>query len=275
MATIPAEQQLHPVGAYGDIFGETRFIGLELETTRNVNALPKVDNIEWNIEHSWYNNINDEEKAAFKKIIDPTEKFIAMLGADGGDIEITTEPISPTILLYDDNFNKALRNYNLYCLPDECSGTHVHISKLKSDKRNIWRNLYWFSVVYDKQLYAVFRRRSTWALSPKKRLQEMNKTKVSITDVRKLKYPTFGNKGTIIISRKNTYECRGGSASTDSKEIKAWAMMFRNIVELCNQTTIVGHRFEEVIPKGELGEILRLRLTGEQQRQICPIDLYL
>ena len=163
----------------------------------------------------------------------------------------------------------------MYCIPDQQSGTHIHISRLESDKRNLWRNLYWFSVVYDKQLYAIFRRRSTWALSPKKRLQEMGRTKVSINEVSDLGYPGFGNKGTLIIKRLNTYECRGGSASTDANEIKAWALMFKNIVDFCNQTTIVGHRFEEVLPDGNYGDILRDRLTGEQARQICPIDLYL
>ena len=49
----------------------------------------------------------------------------------------------------------------------------------------------------------------------------------------------------------------------------------KNIVDFCNQTTIVGHRFEEVLPDGNYGDMLRDRLTGEQARQICPIDLYL
>ena len=51
--------------------------------------------------------------------------------------------------------------------------------------------------------------------------------------------------------------------------------MFKNIVDFCNQTTIVGHRFEEVLPDSNYGDMLRDRLTGEQARQICPIDLYL
>ena len=51
--------------------------------------------------------------------------------------------------------------------------------------------------------------------------------------------------------------------------------MFKNIVDFCNQTTIVGHRFEEVLPDGNYGDMLRDRLTGEQARQICPIDLYI
>ena len=103
----------------------------------------------------------------------------------------------------------------------------------------------------------------------------MGRTKVSINEVSDLGYPGFGNKGTLIIKRLNTYECRGGSASTDANEIKAWALMFKNIVDFCNQTTIVGHRFEEILPDGNYGDMLRDRLTGEQARQICPIDLYL
>lgn len=273
MATIPECQKLTPVGTAAEEFGKVRYIGLELETTRNINALPKIDDVEWSLEH--WTGFPDKEKEAFKNLIDESGKLIAMIGADGGDVEIATQPLSKSVLLCDFDLNKMFRKYNMFCIPDQLSGTHVHISKLESDKRNLWRNLYWFSVVYDKQLYAIFRRRSTWALSPKKRLKDMGKTKVSIDEVANLDYPSFGNKGTLIIKRKNTYECRGGSASTDPNEIRAWALLFKNIVDFCNQTTIVGHRFEEVLPEDLYGEMLRDRLTGEQARQICPIDLYL
>lgn len=273
MATIPSYQKLEPIGTEEEEFGKVRYIGLELETTRNINALPKIDNFEWSISH--FGGLPTREKEEFKKLIDRSGKMVAMVDVDGGDIEIATQPISRRTLLYNGDFNDMLRKYNILCIPDQESGTHVHISRLQNDKRNLWRNLYWFSVVYDKQLYAIFRRRSTWALSPKKRLKEMGKTKVSIKEVSNLGYPGFGYKGTLIIKRQHTYECRGGSASTDANEIRAWALMFKNIVDFCNQTTIVGHRFEEILPDGYYGDILRDRLTGEQARQICPIDLYL
>ena len=273
MATIPSSQKLTPVGYDNEEFGKVRYIGLELETTRNINILPKIDGINWDLDH--WGGMPKEEREAISKIMDDTGKLIAMVGCDGGDIEIATQPLSKGVVRCNMDLDQFFRHYNLFCIPDERSGTHVHVSRLDTDKRNLWRNLYWFSVVFDKQLYAIFRRRSTWALSPKKALQDRRLAKVSINDVAGMGYPGFGNKGTLIIRREKTYECRGGSASTSSQEIKAWALMFCNIVELCNQNTIVGHRFEEVLPEGEFGEMLRDRLTGEQQRQICPIDLYL
>lgn len=273
MATIPTSQKLYPIGTQNEEFGKVRYIGLELETTRNINALPKVDDVEWSLDH--WTGFPSREREEFAKIIDESGKMIAMIGPDGGDVEIATQPLSKRTLLDNYDFNRMLRAYNMYCIPDQRSGTHIHISKLEDDKRNLWRNLYWFSVVYDKQLYAIFRRRSTWALSPKKRLQDMGRTKISINEVADLRYPGFGNKGTLIIKRENTYECRGGSASTNANEIKAWALMFKNIVDFCNQTTIVGHRFEEILPEDNYGDMLRDRLTREQARQICPIDLYL
>lgn len=273
MATIPSSQKLTPVGTAAEEFGKVRYIGLELEATRNINALPKIDNVEWSLNH--WTGFSSREKEEFGKLIDKSGKMIAMIGADGGDVEIATQPLSKQTLLGNYEFNQMLHAYNRFCIPDQRSGTHVHISKLEDDKRNLWRNLYWFSIVYDKQLYAIFRRRSTWALSPKKRFQDMSRTKISINEVADLRYPGFGNKGTLIIKRQNTYECRGGSASTDANEIKAWALMFKNIVDFCNQTTIVGHRFEEILPDGNYGDMLRDRLTGEQARQICPIDIYL
>ncbi len=51
MATIPSSQKLYPVGTQDEEFGKVRYIGLELETTRNINALPKVDNVEWALSH--------------------------------------------------------------------------------------------------------------------------------------------------------------------------------------------------------------------------------
>lgn len=250
-----------------------RFIGLEIETTRNVKTLPEQEDLDWH-ENPW--NLSQEERERLNKVLDPSQKMIAMIGTDGDDIEIATQPMSKTVLTYDRNVGEFLGNINRYCYPAERSGTHIHISMTKKDKRNLWRNLYWFSIVFDKQLYAIFRRRSTWALSPKVIYKEnKQKTKISISDTTKDKYPTFGNKGTIIVKRTNTYECRAGAATTNSQEIVAWAQLFYNIVEFCNQKDIVGHRFEEVIPEGNLGELLKLRLTGEQQRQIVPIDLYL
>lgn len=250
-----------------------RFIGLEIETTRNLQVLPKQEDLEWN--RGPY-SMTQLEKERLNQILDPSQKMIAMIGADGDDIEIATQPMSKKVLLGSMAPRNFFRNINRYCYPAERSGTHIHISMTKKDKRNLWRNLYWFSIVFDKQLYAIFRRRSTWALSPKVIYKEdKRKTKISISDTTKDKYPTFGNKGTIIVKRNNTYECRAGAATTNSQELIAWGELFYNIVEFCNQTNIIGHRFEEVLPKGESGELLKLRLTGEQQRQIVPIDLYL
>ena len=278
MATIYDQSIIKPL-TYGEKEEEgwknktQRFIGLEIETTRNLQVLPKQEDLEW---HESPFGLSGLEKARLNKILDPSQKMIAMIGADGDDIEIATQPMSKKILTSSQLPINFFHNINRYCYPAERSGTHIHISMTKKDKRNLWRNLYWFSIVFDKQLYAIFRRRSNWALSPKVIYKEdKQKTKISISDTTKDKYPTFGNKGTIIVKRTNTYECRAGAATTNSQEIVAWAQLFYNIVEFCNQKDIVGHRFEEVIPEGNLGELLKLRLTGEQQRQIVPIDLYL
>lgn len=248
-----------------------RFIGLEIETTRNLQVLPQQEDLKW---HESAYEMNDTEKEKLSEILDPSQKMIAMIGADGDDIEVITQPMSKKILMSARTIS-FFRNINRYCYPAERSGTHIHVSMTQKDKRNLWRNLYWFSIVFDKQLYAIFRRRSNWALSPKVIYKDKHKTKISISDTTKDKYPTLGNKGTIIVKRTNTYECRAGAATTNTQELIAWAQLFYNIVEFCNQKDIVGHRFEEVLPEGEFGELLRLRLTGEQQRQIVPIDLYL
>ena len=277
MATISSDKVLTPMKLASESsaeFGKDRMIGLELETTRNYKTLPNVEGVEWETSH-W--SFTGAQVDAIKQIMSPLNKeLIAMVGRDGGDIEIATQPMTHSYLEISHEFKDLIHNMDKYCIPDDESGTHIHISKLKTDKKVLWRNLYWFSVVFDRQLYAIFRRTSNWARSPRELLQSSvgSKPKMSITDAGVHRYPIYGNKGTIIVKRANTYECRGGSASTDYKEIKAWALMFYNIVEFCNQTSIVGHRFEEVLPENDYGEILKQRLTTEQLRQIVPIDVY-
>lgn len=277
MATIRDQSIISPVLLDEEREGWTnktqRFVGIEIETTRDIQRLPKVEGIEWNA--SSY-GITTRERDELDKILDPSRKMIAMIGADGDDIEIATQPMSIRKLEYGSEVEDFFRNINRYCYPMERSGTHFHVSKTKKDNRNLWKNLYWFSVVFDKQLYAIYRRRSNWALSPKVYYKDRrNRSKLSISEPVKDRYPTFGNKGTIIAKRDNTYECRAGAATTSPIELKAWGQLFYNIVEFCNQKDITGHRFEEVLPKNEYGEVLKTRLTGEQLRQIVPIDLYL
>lgn len=272
MATIPESQELKPVG---EGFGEKRFIGLEIETTRSEHFFPKPEQgADWNI-NSWI--LTQSEREHIKKILDPAGNLIAMVGKDGGDVEIATQPFSLQEL-HGPIEHDLLRKINLYCVATDESGTHIHISKLPKDKQALWRNLYWFETVFDKQFYAIFRRKSHWAISPRDILKARALrigNKISLKKAGEMNYPQHGMKGTIIVKRKHTYECRAGSSSTSPKEITAWAMLFYNIVEFCNQSTIVGHRFEEVLPEGEYGELLKTRLTGEQLRQIVPIDLYL
>ena len=102
MATIPSVQRLYPVGTQDEEFGKVRYIGLELETTRNINALPKIDDVEWELAH-W--SLSSKEKEEFEKLIDKSGEMIAMIGVDGGDIEIATQPLSERTLLRNYEFN--------------------------------------------------------------------------------------------------------------------------------------------------------------------------
>ena len=270
MATIPASQKLRPLETSVEKFGETRFIGLEIETTINRKSTPT----------EVYEDDNMNKREDFRRLVDPDDKILANAGYDGGEIEVATEPLARSLIYNNDVWvDKLLKNIEMYGIADSRSGTHVHISKLKKENKNLWRNLYWFSLVFDKQFYAIFRRKSNWALSPKEYFKERTSIygpKLSIKDVCQHRYPNFGNKGTLIVKRDKTYECRAGSSSTNPLEIRAWAILFYNIVEFCNQTSILGHRFEEVLPiNSELRNVIESRLTGEQLRQIVPDYIYI
>ena len=275
MSTLPYDAELTPVG---EGFGKKRFIGLEIETTRSEAGFPKptAKSTNWDI-HSW--SLSSAAIRHIKKTLDPTNQFIAMVGKDGDDIEVTTQPMSEDALrISSEGF---LHNIQATCVPCDASGTHVHISKLPKDKKNLQQNLYWFSAVFNKQFYAIFRRHTSWAESPRDYLIA-NKARLGLPDKVNLKMlvekgmPNGGFKHNIFVNHQNTYECRSGAASTSPKEIRAWALLVKNIVDFCNQNSIVGHRFEEVLPKEPAyANLIKDRLTGEQLRQIVPIDLYL
>lgn len=273
MSTLPTDAVLTPVG---EGFGKKRFIGLEIETTRSEAAFPKpAQSTPWDI-RSW--SLSTRAINHIKKTLDPEDRFIAMVGKDGDDIEVTTQPLSENALKF--QAGTFLRNIQLTCVACDASGTHIHISKLPTDKKHLWANLYWFQTVFDKQFIAIFRRDSNWAESPRKHIIRHREylglgNKVSLKELEKKYYPNGGGKHCTIVQHASTYECRAGAASTSPKEIKAWALLFKNIVDFCNRGSIVGHRFEEVIPNDEYGSLIKSRLTGEQLRQIVPIDLYL
>lgn len=269
MSTINPSQVLRPLETFAEKFGKERFIGIEIETTINRKSTP--DKV-----------VNDEMNRAikFRELLDPEDKILANAGFDGGEVEVATEPMAKSIVYNNEYYLDALlKGIERYGIADSRSGTHIHVSKLKGENKNLWRNLFWFSVVFDKQFYAIFRRKSNWALSPKEYYKNNTRfygNKVSITDVSQNRYPGFGNKGTLIVKRDKTYECRGGSSSTNQFEIRAWAILFYNIVEFCNQTSILGHRFEEVLPANpELRNVIESKLTGEQLRQIVPGYIYI
>ena len=73
-----------------------RFIGLEIETTRNLQVLPKQEDLKW---HDSAYSMNDPEKKRLGEILDPSQKMIAMIGPDGDDIEVITQPMSKKILM--------------------------------------------------------------------------------------------------------------------------------------------------------------------------------
>ena len=117
MATIPSSTVLKPVG---EKFGKERFIGLEIETSRSEYFFPKPkEGIHWDV-CSW--NLVAPAKKHIAKTLNPSGEYIAMVGKDGEDIEIATQPFSLNRLITDVS-GKLLNNIQKYCIASDASGS--------------------------------------------------------------------------------------------------------------------------------------------------------
>lgn len=175
------------------------------------------------------------------------------LGYDGGGKEIVTLPDSYSYFEQggSERFNKLLNLIKEVGIPDNASGTHIHISKLKDDVKTTWNNLYWFCMCFGPQLQKIFGRISRWARTPlpKDFFYSNAAGNVMLFEAPKKqpKQTQTSPKGTIIVDRGNRYEFRGAKASNDKDEILAWVELCNNIVEVCSKGYIQDVPFADVL----------------------------
>lgn len=174
-------------------------------------------------------------------------------GYDGGGKEIVSLPDSFTKFEKggSERFVNLVNLVNGAMSPDEQSGTHIHVSKLESDVKTTYENIYWFCMAFAPQIQKVFGRISHWAKTPLppdffEKYGETNKKLYEVPKIRPEVRNVY-NKGSMVVNRGDRYEFRGPKATNDLEEVLAWIEFCHNIVEVCAKGYIQEVPFADVL----------------------------
>ena len=228
--------------------------------------------------HKWY-----DESKMWDKTNEELKKLGLVyggVGCDGGGREIVSCPDSFT--LFEQGGSERLKNLIDFLkestTADVASGTHFHISKLETDVKKTWNNIYWFCMVFGPQLQKIFGRISGWAHIP---LPENYFTERHDCDEKifeaphkqpiKTQSPGY-NKLSFVVERENRYEFRAAKASHDLDEILAWAEIYHSIVEICANGYIQDVPFGDIL-RGKYARAYINKLNKEsKERKITPAE---
>lgn len=184
------------------------------------------------------------------------DSLLEYMDYDGGGREFITIPISLKSINQVRGSNKLCDYYNV--LRDnthviEGGGTHIHISILDSDHKNMERNAVAISIAFFSQFQKIAGRQSTWASSQGQR----NLTSLqNFLERCRIRYsgatPRTYNRGYYMITPTGhkTLEFRGPTGSNDRVEILAWIEFLSNVVKAANRENIGKLEFRDLL-KGD------------------------
>lgn len=266
---------------------KVRLVGIEFE-----GAMKKISDIPEDLQfltedymdekHIGYNDCEEfqdmsradfmEQELAKKGIV------VGGVGYDGGGKEFVSMPDS--INLYKAGGSERLINLvNMIkqCTkPDAASGTHINVSKLSSDVKTTWNNLYWFCMCFGPQLQKIFGRRSHWANIPLPRdyfYSNMDSTtKVFEAPKKQPESMPVQSKGSIIVDKGNRYEFRGPKATNDIDEVLAWAEICNNIVDICANGYIQEVPFSDILKGKYIRAYVNKIGKKNLERKITPAE---
>lgn len=199
------------------------------------------------------------------------------IGYDGGGKEIVTMPDSFNIYEQggSERLKKILEMLEQATKADKASGTHIHISKLDSDVKTTWQNLYWFCMCFGPQLQKIFGRITHWARTPlPKDYFSSNNGMEKVFEAPK-KQPeknSVYSKGSIIVDKGNRYEFRGPKATHDLDEVLAWVELCHNIVDVCARGYIQDVPFSDVLRGKYIRAYVNKIGKNNSERKITPAE---
>lgn len=174
--------------------------------------------------------------------------LLQSVGFDGGGREFRTNPISVRSLNQVRGFKYLTEYYGVLknnTTVLQSGGTHIHISILGSDHKNMESNATAMAIAFYKQFQKIAGRKSSWA----RRGHETTLEEVK-DSLRSCNYGdrVYQRKGSMLNpTRHQTLEFRGGRGSNNSKEILAWIEFLDNVVRISNRRSIEGVQFKELL----------------------------
>lgn len=268
----------------------TRLIGVEFEgEPKSVSEIEneyeqiitdaKLDeSITWDYARRAYVATKDGKK--YKDRFDFMKKYLAKnlgievggIGVDGGGREFATLPDSYGNYVKggSERFKKVVAFLERTTNADRDSGTHINISKLDSDTRTTWNNIYWYMMCFGPQLQKIFGRRSHWAKIPLPKeyfCSNSGSNMMFEVPTKRPKPEWVYSKGSMVVDKGNRYEFRGPKASHDLDEVLAWIQFCNNIVEICANGYIKDMPFAEAL-KGKYIRAYLTKIAENPEREI-------
>jgi len=293
MATFNDVKDWKPEYLEGENPEETRLIGIEFEARPK--ALDKIKDDKFKIirdevidehknysdpERPWVYDMEGRKISAFEFVREELEKvniLVGGVGQDGGGREFVTYPDS--IGCYVRGGSERLKNVidmlSSATDADAQSGTHINVSKLATDTKTTWNNIYWFCMCFGPQLQKIFGRRTHWAQIPMPKEYYsgcsggMEYNYIFEAPQKRPEIDKFSvyQKGSIVVDKGNRYEFRGPKATHDLDEVLGWVQICNNIVDLCANGYIKDMTFSEVL-KGKYARAYLAKIEKNPNRKI-------
>lgn len=198
------------------------------------------------------------------------------IGWDGGGREFRTNPIAVHTLKQVRGFRYFTEYYGVLkknTAVIETGGTHIHISILNDDHKNLEANVTAMGVAFYTQFQKIAGRKSSWA--SRRNFSTLKQVQDEISCIqafnRDKKNRLCGMKGGMIApTYHQTFEFRGPKGSNDSEEILAWVEFLNNIVTVCNRESIEGIPFKRLLRTKRVSAYVK---SLEDWRKLTKSDL--
>jgi len=209
-----------------------RHIGVESELWVKTDSYQEVGHFEHRLKENW---------------------LLQSVGFDGGGREFRTNPIRIKSLLKQVTGRKYLTLYYAHLKNHtevtESGGTHIHISILDGDHKNMESNAFALSTVFYEQFQKIAGRKTNWARKDGAGLKTIDDCKKYCDDrEREAGSRVYYMKGSMLgPTSHKTLEFRGPKGSNDVNEILAWVDFLNNVVKAANHKSIDGVKFGDLV----------------------------
>ena len=216
------------------------------------------------------------------------KKILSHTKTDCGAIEFVTKPILLSSLKWGNGKNQLGNYYKTIqkiAKVSRLNGSHIHISLLDTDRKDIVARVLFLQSIFYKQLQKVAGRKTTWARSPGVMNMEIARKREEIMCLSAM--PVYDKKGVtrggrrpnymrsyymITPTNKNTLEFRGPKGTVKTEEMLAWIELLHNIVKEANRPELFSLSFKDLLKGKNISQYVASlpkyrQLTEEQLNQ--------